>query len=287
MEHGRFEYSPVIRRPAWQWPNGARLAVWVVLNIEHYRFDTLLRGAAGHLTPPDMFNYGTHDYGNRVGLWRIAQVLDRLGIKATVALNAEICKFEPEIIEEGERRGWEWMGHSYMKSLRQNSLAEADERALIEDTLGLIQASVGRRPRGWLGPGLEETPRSPDLLRAAGIEYVADWVNDDQPLTLRTASGPLYALPYTLELNDTVVFPAHPPAEFQRRIEDQFDVLYEEGAQSARVMAIALHPHKTGMPHRIRYLAQALEHMARHGQVWWATGSEILDAFKMAKGTSA
>ena len=278
MEHGRFSYSAVVDRPPLRWPNGARLALWIVPNIEYLRFGELLRSSAKTVIAPDVNTYANFDYGNRVAIWRIMALLDRFNIRATVALNGDVCDVYPAIIREGCRRNWEWMGHGLSIGQSLNGLDEATERSVIAQTLGKIEAATGTRPRGWLGPALAENARTPDLLKEAGLDYVADWVNDDQPYPMQTAHGELYSVPYSTEINDTVVFPAHSPVEFLRRIKDQFDTLYAEAAETAKVMAICLHPGKIGVPHRIRYLAEALEYINGHEDIWWATGSEILDA---------
>lgn len=280
MEHGRFPYSPIVNRPPLRWPNGAHVAVWVIPNVEHFRFDLPVPGGRGGA--PDIPSYASRDYGNRVGVWRIMRTLDRYNIRASVMLNADVCEHEPDIIREGEKRGWEWLGHGLTNSLPLAGMPPGEEERTITETVRLIEQATGRPPRGWLGPGLLETEHTPDLLKKAGFTYVADWVNDDQPYLMQTAHGDLVSIPYTLELNDKRMFErlGVPGPEFTRMIVDQFDTLYAEGADSGRVMAIALHPYLTGVPYRIRYLDEALAYINRHDHVWWATGSEIVDAYR-------
>ncbi|HLG68872.1 MAG TPA: polysaccharide deacetylase family protein [Chloroflexota bacterium] len=282
MDHGRFEYSPIIDRPPLKWPNGARVAMWVIPNVEHFHFDRLYGGTA--TTPPDVIAYAPRDYGNRVGVWRLMDMFDRYKIRATAALNAEICEFEPRIIEEGNKRGWEWMGHNLTNSTLLAGLDEAQERHIISETVRIITSGTGKAPRGWLGSGLAETVRTPDILTEHGIQYVGDWVNDDQPYPMKTAHGPLYAIPYSSEINDLPQYSRRnvTPMEFARMIRDQFDTLYAEGEHSGRVMAICLHPFVSGVPHRVKYLDEALAYIAGHDHVWWATGSEIIEAYKAA-----
>ncbi len=280
MEHGRFAYSAIADRPRRRWPNGARLALWVIPNIEYLRFDQLLRSSSPRAVAPDMITYSSYDYGNRVGIWRIMALLDRFNIRATVALSGDVCDVYPDIIREGSRRRWEWMGHGVTISRGLSGLAEPEERSLIAQTLAKIEAATGVRPRGWLGPALAENARTPDLLKEAGIDYVADWVNDDQPYALQTTHGEVHSVPYSTAINDMAAFPAHSPVEFLRMIKDQFDTLHGEAAETAKVMAISLHPGKIGVPHRIRYLAEALAYIDGHESIWWATGSEILDAYR-------
>ncbi|MFI5265977.1 MAG: polysaccharide deacetylase family protein [Chloroflexota bacterium] len=282
MDHGRFAYSAIVDRPPLKWPNGAHVALWVIPNIEHFHFDQTYGGTAS--TPPDVIAYAPRDYGNRVGVWRLMDVLDQHKIRATVALNAEICEYEPRIVEEGNKRGWEWMGHNLSNSRRLDGLDEPAERHIISETVRIITSGTGKAPRGWLGSGLAETVRTPDILKEHGIDYVADWVNDDQPYVMQTAHGELHTIPYSSEINDKPAYDDKrvAPQEFARMIRDQFDTLYREGQHSGRVMAICLHPYLSGVPHRIRYLDEALSYITSHEHVWRATGSEIIDAFKEA-----
>jgi peptidoglycan/xylan/chitin deacetylase (PgdA/CDA1 family) len=282
MDHGRFAYSPIIDRSPLRWPNGARVALWVIPNVEHFHFDTVYGGTAK--TPPDVIAYAPRDYGNRVGIWRLMDVFDRYNIRATAALNAEICEYEPRIIEEGNKRGWEWMGHNLTNSQLLSGLDEMAERDIIAETVRIITSATGSAPRGWLGSGLAETLRTPELLKEHGIDYVADWINDDQPYVMKTAHGELFTIPYSGEINDKPAYERsnRTPAEFSQMIRDQFDTLYEDGQHTARVMAICLHPYLSGMPHRIRYLDEALAYIAAFDHIWWATGSEIIDAYKAA-----
>jgi peptidoglycan/xylan/chitin deacetylase (PgdA/CDA1 family) len=281
QDHGRFSYSPITERPILRWPGGARVALWVIPNVEHFHFNAQYPSKADPGAVPDVPNYSFRDYGNRVGIWRFMEVFDRYGIRATAALNADVCDYEPQIIRAGQDRRWEWMGHGTSNSIRVPGLTEADERGLVVETLDRIEAATGSRPSGWLSPGLAETTRTPDLLKEAGVAYVANWVNDDQPYLMRTETGPLCALPYSKNVNDKLVIEGNgaPAAELETVIVDAFDTLYREGEESARVMAIALHPYLTGASHRIKYLDRALHYINEHDHVWWATGSEISDAF--------
>jgi peptidoglycan/xylan/chitin deacetylase (PgdA/CDA1 family) len=284
MDNTRYSYSAIVERPPLRWPNHARVAVWVILNVEHFHIDrpgTAIRPASVNQVP-DVYNIGWRDYGLRVGFWRLTQILDKYGVRATVALNAEVCDRYPAVVEAGVRRGWEFMGHGLTNSRPLYGMEEAEERETIQRTLERIAAATGRRPRGWLGPSLAETLRTPDLLAEAGVEYVADWCADDQPFPLHVRSGTLYSVPYTVELNDIpMVLQHHYSGEqMYAAIRDQFDVLYQEGAQQGRVMAIALHPFITGVPYRAKHFDQALAYVVGHRHVWLATGGEILDAYK-------
>ena len=276
--YGPFPYSPIIRRPRLAWPGGARVALWVVPNIEFFSLETRPGGLApGKI--PDIPVWAMRDYGNRVGVFRLMKVLDRYRVRATVALNSDICLHHPEIIEEGEKRGWEWMGHNQSNSRRLNEVPAEEEAKIIRDTLDTIARASGRRPVGWLGAGLQETWSTLDLLGEAGCEYVADWgPNDDQPYIMTLSNGKtIVSLPYSYNINDKQAFESAnmTPADFEDAICRQFETLYCEGAASGRVMHIALHPYLTGMPYRIGALDAALKYICRHSKVWKATGSEI------------
>ena len=276
--YGPFPYSPIIRRPRLVWPGGARVAFWIVPNIEFFSLET----RPGGLPPgkiPDIPVWAIRDYGNRIGVFRLMEVLDRYRIRATVALNSDICVHHPEIIEEGEKRGWEWMGHNQTNARRLNEVAPEEEPKIIATALDTIARASGKRPVGWLGSGLQETWNTLDLLVEAGCEYVADWgPNDDQPYIMTAAGGKqIISVPYSYTINDKPAFENAnmTPADFQDAICRQFDTLYREGATSGRVMHIALHPYLTGMPYRIGALDAALKYICRHKGVWKATGSEI------------
>jgi peptidoglycan/xylan/chitin deacetylase (PgdA/CDA1 family) len=266
-----FPYQAIVDRAAVKWPNGAYVAVWVIPNIEHFHIEI---GSEA----PDIRNHSRRDYGNRVGVWRMMEVLAKHGVRGTVALNAEVGRYYPRIMEEAARLQWELMGHGLTNSVRLTGLDKDKEAAVIAEARQVVE-QWGQKMRGWLGPGLCETWDTLDLLRQHGVDYVCDWVNDDLPYRMNNG---LYSIPYSLEINDMPLFntPSIDAGEFERRICDTFDVLYEEGEKGGRVMAIALHPFLTGVPHRIRYLDRALDYIASHGKVWFATGSEIIDAYR-------
>jgi peptidoglycan/xylan/chitin deacetylase (PgdA/CDA1 family) len=284
QEHGRFPYSAIVDRKPLRWPRGARVAVWVIPNIEHFLFDRPATSVTQTTTSlvPDVLNYSWRDYGVRVGIWRLMEIMERHGCKGTVALNSDVCVHYPCIIEEGNRLGWEWMGHGATNSTLINRQSEEEERALIAGVVETIERATGAHPRGWLGPALSESHRTLDLLAENKIEYVADWVNDEQPYPMRVKDGSILSLPYSIEINDIPVFldGKQSGETFGRMICDQFDGLYEDGAKTGRVMAISLHPFLIGHPHRSKYFANALAHIASRQEVWLATGSEIADWYK-------
>jgi len=263
-----FPFRAIVDHPKVTWPNDARIAVWVIPNIEHFHVE--LPGPM-----PDIRNHSRRDYGNRVGLWRMMEVMEKYGVKGTVAFNGEIGLHYPRIMEEVIKLDWELMGHGLTNSTLLVGMNEDKERETIAQTREIIERH-GRKMHGWLGPGLGETWKTLDLLKEAGCSYVADWVNDDLPYRMNNG---LYSIPYSIELNDMPLFsnPSIGNEEFLRRICDAFDTLYREGG---RVMAIALHPFLIGAASRIGIFDRALRHIAAHDGVWFARGAEIIDAYK-------
>ena len=279
------EYSPIIQRKPIQWPSGARIAVWIIPNIEYFRYDLHSPAALNPVSAqwiPDTCNYSWRDYGVRVGVWRMMEVLDKYGIRATVALNSRVCEFYPLIVREGMKRQWEFMGHGETNSIRLYGIEESEERKIIRSTIEEIKTFTGKAPRGWLGPGLAQSFKTLELLAEAGIEYVGDWVNDDQPYPFQIPGHTLLSMPYPLEINDILIFVYNyrSAEDFVTMVKDQFDTLYNEGVTNGRVLGIALHPYIIGAPFRIKALDRVLEYMAKHQGVWFATGSEIVDWYK-------
>jgi len=282
----RAAYSPIIKREPLKLPNGARLGVWFIVTVEKWDMDatmarTVLPAPQGVSVIPDIPNYSWFDYGLRVGFWRLKKVLDQHRVRATLSINAPVCDTYPIIVEEGLRSGWEILAHGYEQ--RAINL-EKDERAVIRKTIETIRDFTGRAPRGWMGPGLHETYDTPDILAEEGFEYVADWVNDDQPYPLSVKSGKLIAVPYTVEVNDIAIYAVqhHSSPEIYHRARDAFDTLYEEAAQSARFMAVSVHPYVMGAAHRVKYLDKIIRYIKAHEAVMFMTGEEILDWYNNA-----
>ncbi len=279
-DYGPFPYVPIHRRPRLEWPGGARLAVWIIPNIE---FFPLSRGLPGHPgearpNPPSVRAWAQRDYGNRVGIWRLMEVLSKRGIRASPTLNSDVCDHHPEIVTTAVELGWEILGHNETNTIRLTDLSPDEERASIARALAKIAALAGKRPVGWLGAGLAETWHTLDCLVDEGCLYVADWVNDDQPYLMDVGGRRLVSIPYSYEINDSpfLYYRNGTVDEFATAIRRQFDVLYAEGAHSGRVMAICLHPFLIGVPHRIGVFDDALGYIAAHDGVWFATGEEIV-----------
>ena len=277
----RFAYLPITERPLLRWPNGARIAVWVCPNIEHYEFmpgPVRVRDPWPRTPHPDVLGYSVKDYGNRVGLWRLFEVMDRYSIRCTVSLNLANFEHYPEIFEACERRGWDYMCHGIYNTQYLWNYPEDEERAFIEDCVETFRRLTGRRLAGWFSPAASHTLNTPDLVAQAGIKYFCDFYHDDQPTPLRVTGGHLISLPYQMDLNDSNLFASFGEGkDFARMSRDMFDTLYAEGTGQGRVMCLALHPFIMGRPHRLRYLDEALRYIAGHDGVWFATGEEIAD----------
>jgi peptidoglycan/xylan/chitin deacetylase (PgdA/CDA1 family) len=237
---------------------------------------TVLPPPMGQPLLPDLPNWAWHEYGMRVGIWRFFDVLAKRGLKATFALNGTVCELYPEMCATAHAAGWDFMGHGWVQKPMHRV---EDQRAAIRDTMDAIAKVTGHPPRGWESPGLTETPETADLLAEEGIEYIADWVLDDQPVPIRTRSGRLTSVPYTVELNDVTITAVQQQSSdtLLHRGRDQFDRLYQEGAEIPRVMAISIHPYLTGVPHRIKYLEALYDYILGHDGVLMWTGAEILD----------
>jgi allantoinase len=284
--YGPFPYIPITRRPPLRWPNGKTLALWVIPNIEFFALDDSMPSPPGVPVSkiPDVYSWSIRDYGNRVGVFRLMGLLKKHGIRATVALNSNLCEVHPEIIRDAMSLDWELMGHNQTNTRRLNTLPPDEEQGVIRATLDTIEKACGKRPKGWLGSGLQETWNTLGYLAQEGVRYVGDWVNDDQPYRMDADGKTMVALPYSCEINDKPAYETfgRTSDEFAGMIRRQFDLLYEESQTSARVMAIALHPYLSGQPHRISALDAALTHICGHTGVWCATGTEITDSFLKA-----
>lgn len=280
--YGPFSYSPIIDRPKLEWPNGARVAVWINVNLEFFPYNEKVPQTSGHV--PDVPGWSRTDYGNRIGVFRVMEVMERAGAVGTAALNAEICDHHPRIVERARELGWGVIGHGQSNSRPLNEVSADSERAVIRATLDTIEACWGTRPTGWLGPSMAETAETLEHLAAEGVRYTADWLNDDQPFALDIEcrdGAPMVALPFGQETHDKGSFQrrAATPASYADMLKRTFDVLYREGETQARVMPIALHPFVIGVPYRIGALEDALQHIASHDGVWMATADDIVAAY--------
>jgi len=280
----RAPYSAIVDRPPLRLPEGVRLVVWPIVNLEVWEIERamarqVLPAPTGVSLVPDVPNWSWHEYGMRVGVWRLFSAFDRFGIAPTLSINAKVTESYERVARAALERGWEFMGHSYVQMPIH---AIEDQRALIARSLATLEKFTGRRPVGWLGPGLTETYETPDFLAEAGVKYIGDWVWDDEPTEIATAHGPLVTLPYTVELNDIpmMIVQHHSAEEFLIRARAQFDRLYLEGAARAKILSFAIHPYISGVPHRIGHLEAFLDYASGHpGVVFW-NGEQILEWYR-------
>ncbi|HKA46071.1 MAG TPA: polysaccharide deacetylase family protein [Burkholderiales bacterium] len=277
----RLRYSAIVDRPPLRLPGKARVVVWPVVNVEVWDIGRpmprqVLPPPTGVTQLPDVPHWGWHEYGMRVGFWRIKALLDELKIVPSLSINARVCLDYRPVARAALDAGWEFMGHSYDQ--RPTHL-EPDLAGMIRQSVKVLREFTGKRPVGWMGPGLTETLDTPELLAAAGIKYVADWVLDDEPCSIRTRGGSLVTLPYSLELNDIamMVVQHHAADEFVTRCMDTYERLSSEGKHRAKVMAIAVHPYISGVPHRIKYFETVFRRLSKRKDVLFWNGAQILD----------
>ena len=277
MDNQLYAYSPIVGRPKLSWPNGARIAFYVGLNIEHFQVDkpstSIFAGTA--MLAPDPLNFGWRDYGARVGVWRMMEALDKYNMRASVLLNSAVCKHYPQIVDAGRERKWAWLAHGRDNSTFQAGMDVEHERTYLKDVVETISSATGQSIRGWLGPALTETFETPRLLRDLGLTYLLDWCADDQPFPLNVPG--MISVPYGIELNDISMFVSKSLSgeAFCQAVVDQFDQLYKESAQSGRVMALCLHPFVINVPFRHKYFEKAMDYVTSHDGVWLTTSDEI------------
>ncbi|HET9716790.1 MAG TPA: polysaccharide deacetylase family protein [Pseudolabrys sp.] len=276
--HGRYPYSAIPQRPVYDWPEGKRLALYIGLNLEWFSFG---EGLGAELCPggdhPDVLNYAWRDYGNRVGVFRLAELFNELALPVSLLVNSEMYRHAPQAV--AAFNGAEVVGHGRTNSERQGSLSEDQERELIRETTAAIEKHSGMHPRGWLGPWISQSPMTPDLLQEAGYRYLLDWCHDDQPVWMKTRNGRILSVPYPQELNDIpqIVARKREGSEFAGMILDAFEVMQKECSKRPLVMGIALHPYIVGWPHRCKHLSDALRQIRKRADehVWFTTAGAI------------
>ncbi|HXS53414.1 MAG TPA: polysaccharide deacetylase family protein [Usitatibacter sp.] len=287
----RIPYSAIVDRPPLALPGGARIVVWTIVNLEFWDIARpmarqVLPAPQGAVMVPDVPNWSWHEYGMRVGFWRFKELYDRLAIRPTLSINARVCVDYPRVAQACRDAGWEFMGHSYEQGPIHN---ERDQPAMIARSLDTLEKFTGKRPVGWLGPGLTETFETPDNLAAAGVRYIGDWVYDEEPTEIATAHGPLVTLPYSIETNDItmMIVQHHEAAYWTRKCIDTFDRLYAEGAKRPKIMAIAIHPYISGQPFRIGYHEEIYDYVSSFPGVLHWNGEQILDWYRGARPQGA
>ena len=287
----RIPYSAIVDRPPLKLPDNGRVIVWTIVNLEVWDIAKpmarqVIPAPTGASLLPDVPNWSWHEYGMRVGFWRFHELYQRLGIKPTLSINARVCEDYPRVAKACLDAGWEFMGHSYQQGPIH---LEEDQLGMINRSLNIIEKFTGKRPVGWLGPGLTQTYDTPDHLARAGVKYIGDWVYDDEPTQINTDHGPLITIPYSVEHNDIPVMAVqhHEAAYWTQKCLDSFERLYQEGASRPRVMAIAIHPYISGQPFRIKYLEAIYEHMSKFpGVIHW-NGEQIMQWYLRARDTAS
>ena len=292
MDHEHYDWSPFNQqRKVLRWPQNARVALAVIVNLEHMEWqppegtyqNPVLSGGYGASPFPDVTRWSHREYGHRVGIFRLLDLLDKHGIKATVAMDLLTAQNYPYLVRHCLQRGCEIIGHGISVSrLITSNMSESEERDYITSAVGGMAEATGAAPRGWLGPEYGESSRTPGLLAQAGIRYVCDWTNDEQPFPMKTPEGELLALPVMLPLDDVNALWDRRVTigKYVEMIKESFDTIYAEGAANGRLMVLNFRPWLMGQPFRVRYLAGAVEYMMGHQGVWAATGSEIIDWYR-------
>ncbi|MEO7941714.1 MAG: polysaccharide deacetylase family protein, partial [Burkholderiaceae bacterium] len=280
---GLYDYLPYANRPRIRWPNDARVAFWVAPNIEFYELDPPRNPsrAAWARPAPDVLNYSYRDYGNRAGFWRMLAAMQRCHMRGSVSLNVAVCEHHPEVIKACADNGWEFYSHGSYNTRYLMGMTEAQERAVIQDSIDTIRKHTGQKLDGWLAPALTYTDNTLDLVAEMGLSYVCDLFHDDQPGAVKVKKGRLISVPYSLEMNDVIVYNVNlvSPRRYADILKRQFDRLYAEGEASGTVMCIPLHPYLVGQPYRMAAFEEALAYITGHDKVWLATGREIAQHF--------
>jgi peptidoglycan/xylan/chitin deacetylase (PgdA/CDA1 family) len=295
MDQDYYQWSPISTRPVLRWPNNARVALAVIVNLEHWEWEMpadypLPPGAGqsglwtGGARFPDIGGYGNREYGNRVGVFRVFDVLDKYGIKPTVAMDKYVAENYPTLIKESRKRGAEFIAHGVsQRHIIHVGMSEAEERQYIHDSVEALEKATGKRPMGWSSPAFQESTHTPNLVAAEGIRYICDWGNDEQPYKMSVKQGELYSLGPNSYLDDEYIhlYGRRTINEVNLLWRDWFDGLYADGAKNGRMMVFNLHPWVIGQPWRIRHLDEVLRHISSYASVWKATGAEIIDWYKV------
>ena len=272
--HGRYTHSSILARPSYRWPNGAKLAVYFALGIEHYAFgEGMSENLVSGMPHPDVLNTSWREYGNRVGAWRVLSAFSQAGMPMSVLLNSAVCSHAPDLVHAAHAAGCEMIAHGYSNSDSLAGMDEAAEADYIGTVAMQIKQATGHAPRGWASPWIAETLRTPDLLHEAGFDYLLDWCMDDQPVWMKTRGGRLLSVPYSQELNDSsaIIGRQMNANNFADMIVDQFDEMLNTDDDQPLVMSVILHSFISGQPFRLRAIRRAIGHILKHRDVLWIT----------------
>ena len=295
MDHEHYDWSPIVNRPRLQWPGNARVALCVIVGLEHVEWAS----PQGSVRAPNLYSHlamqrpivepwlvSYRDYGHRIGIFRVLDVLEKHGIRPTIAIDAMTARNYGYLVRHCVERGCELIAHGISASRMITSrMSEEEERAYIAESIAALRDATGRTPLGWSGPEYGESARTPQLLAEAGIRYVCDWVNDEQPYRMKTGAGELYALPAMIELDDAFALRDRQfrVDEYCEQLKEAFDTIYRDSEKSGRLLALSVHPWLMGQAFRIDFLDEALGHMARRQGVWAASGSEVIEAYAQTR----
>lgn len=278
-----YDFHPYRGRPRIQWPGGRKVAVWVAPNLEYYEIDppSNPHRKSWSRPHPDVVGFSHRDHSNRVSHWRMAEVMSKYGFPGSVSLSVALCQHHPRVVADANERGWEFFSHGIYNTRYTYGMDEAQERAIIEDSIRTVREATGQTIRGWLAPALTHTPRTLDLIAEYGLDYTCDLYHDDQPQPVKVKSGRLISMPYSLEVNDHYGFFVYnmSPRDYADALIRQYQRLAQEGEQSGTVMCIPLHAYLIGQPHRIGPFAEILRHIAADGRAWIARAGEIADHY--------
>ncbi len=284
MDHERYAWSMLTDRKPVAWPGGKKLALWVNVSLQHFPMNPAGKPVKlpGSMTMPypDLRHYTLRDYGNRVGIYRFLDAFAKHGIRPSFAINAQLVERYPALIDELRAFGGEFLGHSWnMDTPHAGGLDPAEEAALVQRSLATLRQVSGQAVRGWLSPGRLQSANTPELLKAHGIEYFCDWVNDELPYRFHTAQGDLWSLPLTNETDDRFVIMdnQHSEASWAQQVLDAAQFLLAEARQQGgRLLSLSVHPWVLGQPHRIKHLETVLAALAAESEIWNASPGEIL-----------
>ncbi len=282
-QHDRYDYIPLPERADYSWPGSKRLAFVITTNIEWFAFNAGLGHDPSKTNEPQTHrNYSWRDYGNRIGIWRLFDLLDELQLPAAHNTNSLIYHYAPQITDAIRRRGDEVVAHGRTNAENLRGMWAPDEERLIRDVTDTIRQHEGRPPRGWMGAGAYETAHTPDVLKALGYRYVMDWPMDDQPVWIRTKTGPLLSVPYPIETDDaqSIVHRKYTGRDFCDILVGQFDEMLRQCECHPLVMNVSLHPYIFGHPYQIIQLRNALKHCMTHAgaaRVWWTRPGDCAD----------
>jgi allantoinase len=279
-QHQRYEWVPITERAPYAWPGGKRLAFVVTTNIEWFAFGAGLGNDPAKAGEPQTHrNYAWRDYGNRIGIWRLFDLLDELGLPAGHCTNSLVYEHAPQITDAIRRRGDEVIAHGRTNAENLRGLWQPDEERLLREATDTIARHEGAPPAGWFGAGAYESAHTPDLLQELGYRYLMDWPMDDQPVWLGTRSGRILCVPYPVETDDAqgILHRRWSAATFADAVVDQFDEMIRQSERHALVMNVSVHPYVFGQPFRLSRLRRALEHCTGHELVWYSRPGEIAE----------